>query len=594
MRSFIKIVFGSCLGVILAGLALGLIFSIYTASLFSAGQGQVKVEKNSVLKLSFDQVIPEKTNNTEAAIFNFSNDAFVGTYDIIESIRSAKEDKNIKGIYLHMSFSNLRTAKAEYIREALIDFKESGKFIYAYCGDYGYGQIAYYLATVADEVVLHPMGIVDFRGFSTAIPFFKDMLDNVGISMRAFYAGKYKGATEPYRLNQMSEENRYQIKSYLNELYDNFLDDISASRNLSKTELKRIASQLQGRRAELALESGLVDAIKFEDEVLDDLRKQLDLGEEDDLSLIELSDYHQVREKDRNIGAPSKIAILYAEGEIRNGDETYGMVTDDHYVKMIREIGKDDKVRALVLRVNSPGGDAFVSDEIWRALEQLQEKDIKVVASMGDVAASGGYYIACGADEILAEPNTITGSIGVFGMVPNAEKLLNDKIGIHLDTVKTERYSAGVVNPFYPIGEEEAALVQEGVDNAYNIFLSRVAEGRGMDRDAVHEIAQGRVWTGRKGVEIGLVDDLGDLHDAIARAASLAGIDDYRITEYPRIKDPIQKLMEELTGEKLVQSAKDHILKSHHPQASEWLHSLIYVLESGRPMARLPYLITTN
>ncbi len=350
-----------------------------------------------------------------------------------------------------------------------------------------------------------------------------------------------------------------------------------------------MAADLEGRRAKLALDAGLVDELKYEDEVFDEIRNVLDLKKGAKISFVTLGDYSASRKKDRNLKAPSKIAILYAEGEIRNAGETYGMITDDHYVDVIRKIGRDKKVRAVVLRVNSPGGDAFVSDEIWRELEILKQKDIKILASMGDVAASGGYYISCGAAKIFAEPNTITGSIGVFGLVPNYQELMNEKLGIHLDTVRMAPYATGVVNPFYPIGTKEAALVQEGVDHTYEVFLGRVAKGRKMTRDQVHEIAQGRVWTGRMALDIGLIDNLGNLDDAIVEAAKLADIKDYRITEYPRLKDPIQKLIEDLTRTKSIATIKEQVFNDQFPQTMKLMKSLEYMITSKRPMARLPF-----
>ncbi|NND07389.1 MAG: signal peptide peptidase SppA [Saprospiraceae bacterium] len=590
MKSFIKIVLGSCLGVIVATLVVGLILSGIGAAMFASDSDQGSIKANSVLQLSLKDNIPQKTGNTEEAMFNFSDEPIIGQFDMIQAIEAAAEDKNIKGLYLTLGSKGVASAKAQDIRNAIISFKESGKFVYAYCGNYGYGQSEYYIASAADKVFIHPLGAVDFRGFGSEIPFFKDMLDKIGVKMATFYAGKYKGATEPLRLNKMSDENRLQIKTYLSALYESFLNDIGSSRDLSRNRLSALASELGGRTAEMALENGLVDEIKYADEVLDALREALDLDEDEKIPLISVVDYHKERDKDRNLGSNAKVAVLYAEGEIRAGKETYGMITDQHYVDMIRKIGKDDKVKAVVIRINSPGGDAFVSDEIWRELELLQEKDITVVASMADIAASGGYYIACGADEIIAEANTITGSIGVFGVIPNVQELMNDKLGIHMDTVKTERYATGVVSSFYPIGKDEAKLIQESIDRIYRIFLDRVAEGRQMSIDDVHEIAQGRIWTGAKAKEIGLVDRLGDLDYAIARAVEIAEIEDYRITEYPRIKDPMQKLLEELTSSKGSTVLQDRLLKTYFPSSAALLMEFEQLLnQSNRPMARLPF-----
>ena len=592
MKTFLKIIFGSCLGVIIAVFVLGLIGSMVAASFMAKAQDGVKIHSNSVLKISLDKAIPQKTDNTQEAMYNFSNDAFVGLYETIQSIEAAKTDRNIKGIYLPLSFSALASAKAESIREAILDFKESGKFVYAYANDYGFGQRAYYVATAADKIFLHPLGMVDFRGYGVMIPFFKDLLDKVGVKMQPFYAGKFKGATEPYRLNKMSDENRLQIKEYLGEMYEDFIQDISKQRNISPEVLKTIAHNLEGRRANLALEASLVDELLYEDEVLEKMKEDLDLSEDDKLHLISIEDYATVRTKSKNLKSRNKIAIVYAEGEIRNGEETYGMITDEHFVSILRKIRKDDKVKAVVFRVNSPGGDAFVSDKIWREIELLKKADIPVVASMADVAASGGYYISCGADKIFAEPNTITGSIGVFGIIPNLENLMEEKFGIHMDTVNTSRYANGVVNPYFPIGENEAKIIQESVDHTYEIFLSRVASGREMTRDEVHEIAQGRVWTGRKAKELGLIDELGDLQAALDEAISLAGIDDYRITEYPKIKDPMQKLIEDITGQKMVGiDLPEQIFAKRFPEEYAIWEKLQYMMETQHPQARLPFFV---
>ena len=515
-------------------------------------------------------------------MYNFSEDPFLGLYEIRECIRHAKDDRNIKGIYLSLTSGGMGNATAQYLRDAILEFKESGKFVYAYSGNYGYSQGAYYLASSADQVMLHPLGAVDLRGFGAEIPFFKDMLDKIGVKMNVFYAGKYKGATEPFRLNQMSDENRYQIRQYISELYASFVKDIAAGRNQSEDQIRAAAENLSGRNADLALESKLIDQILYEDEVFDAISEQLDLNKDEKINFVDLNDYFAIKGKDLNLRAGSKIAVLYAEGEIRGGKEQYGMITDDQYVAILRKIRKDDKVKALVLRVNSPGGDAFVSDEIWREIQLVREEGIPVIASMGDVAASGGYYIACGADRIIAEPNTITGSIGVFGLIPNFEELMNDKLGIHIDTVKTARYANGIVSPFYPVGPDEAALVQESIDRTYEVFLSRVAQGRTMTRDAVHEIAQGRVWTGARAKEIGLVDQLGDLDDAIEVAAEMAGTDDFRINEYPRIKDPMQKLLEDITGQDLPAEIAAQMMTKRFPETSRLMSSLDFMLTMSK------------
>ena len=589
MKNFLRIVFGSCLGVLLAILVIGLIASLVGGSIMSSSTSKPSLSSNAVLRLDFKKLIPEKTDNTVQGADFFKEEKNLGLFEIVSTIEKAKDDKKIKGILLDLGFNSFGNAKAEAIRNALIDFKESGKFIYAYANRYGYGQGAYYLATTADQIWLHPLGAVDFRGFGVEMPFFKDLLDKMGVKMQPFYAGKFKSATEPFRRNDMSEENRKQVREYVSEMWEDFLGDIAASRDLSKEQLRQVAASVEGRLADKAIAAGLVDELLYEDQVFDKMRSSLDLDKDAKINFTSLENYHEVKGKDLNLSAPSKIAILYAEGQIRMGQESYGTITDEHYVGMLRKIRQDDKVDALVLRVNSGGGDAIASDMIWREIELLKEKGVKVIASFADVAASGGYYIACGADKILAEPNTITGSIGVFGMAPNVQELFNEKLGIYMDTVKTLPYATGIISPFYPVGPDQARLIQEGVDHTYEVFLSRVAEGRNMTRDEVHDIAQGRVWTGRMALKNGLIDELGDIKMAVAQAAELADIDDYRITEYPRIKDPYTLLLEELTGQKTSTSWYEAALQNRFPEAAEMVETLEYILSSNQPQARMPF-----
>ncbi|MBX2815964.1 MAG: signal peptide peptidase SppA [Saprospiraceae bacterium] len=589
MRKFLRIVFGSCLGVLLALLVVGLVASFFAGSIMGSGKKAPDVTSNSVLKLELNQVIPEKTGNTMNPPMLLSEEMQLGLYDIVSAVQRAKEDRNIKGIYLDLGFGSFGNAKAESLREAILDFKESGKFVVAYANRYGYGQGSYYLASAADEVWLHPLAAVDFRGFGTQITFYKDMLDKIGIEMQPFYAGKFKSATEPFRRTDMSDENREQVRIYVSELWEDFIADISESRAIPVSNLRTIAENVEGRMADGALASKLVDELLYEDEVFDRVRERLDLDKKEKIKFISLQNYNSANGADINLGAPSKIAILYAEGQIMAGEETYGTITDDHYVGMLRKIRKDDKVDAVVLRVNSGGGDAIVSDMIWREIELLKEKGVKVVASFADVAASGGYYIACGADEILAEPNCITGSIGVFGIVPNVQKLFNNKLGLHVDTMKTNAYATGIVNPMYPIGRQQSAMIQESINHTYEVFLERVSQGRNMTRDAVHEVAQGRIWTGRMAAENGLVDQLGSLQDAVTRAAELADISDYRITEYPRIKDPYTKLIEDLTGQKMPMAWQEKMFEKQFPETAAMLKELEGVMQSKGPQARIPF-----
>ncbi|NUO03720.1 MAG: signal peptide peptidase SppA [Saprospiraceae bacterium] len=544
MAQFFKFLLASCLGVTIA---LAILF-FGTIAIFGAMASQGNVPKpvsdNSVLRITFDNTIPEKTNNLEMDPFDFANDQILGVHDIIKSIEHAKTDDRIKGILIEADGITAGFTTTGAVRKALADFKTSGKFIIAY-SDY-YTQGAYYMVSVADEIYLNPLGMVDFRGFAAQVPFFKDMLDRLGISMQVFYAGKFKSATEPYRRNNMSEENKLQLREYLNELYAVMLNEISESRGVSVADLRKAADSYAANDPEAAVKLDLVDAVGYRDDALQDIRERLGMESDKQINTISLEDYS------RSVGGSGsgsdKIAVVYAEGTILDGKGDLGSVGSERYTKIINKIRKDDNIKAVVLRINSPGGSAIASENIWRELSLLRETDKPVIASMGDYAASGGYYIACMADSIYAEPTTLTGSIGVFNIIPSAQKMLADKAGIRFDTVKTGRYATGI-SPFYDLTEDEKQIIQLRTDQTYDIFLRRVAEGRKMEKGKVHEIAQGRVWTGMTAEKIGLVDEIGGLNKAIETAARMAGLEDYRLTEYPQTKEPIEQFFDRFMDE---------------------------------------------
>ena len=546
MRQFFKFLFASCLGVILAGFLLSLIGVGIIGGLVSQSEKPTTVKPNTVLHLTLDQQVPEQTNNLEMNPFDLKNQYILGLDDMLQAITQAKEDDRIQGIFIDLKQISLGPATAGTLRQALVDFKTSGKFVYAY-GEY-FTQGSYYLASVADKVYLNPLGDLDFRGFAVIQPFFKNMLDKIGVKMEVTYAGNFKSATEPFRYTQMSPENRLQVREYVQSLYDYYLLGISESRGKTVAELKAIADEWKIRNPEDAVEMGLIDAVSYQDQAMEDMRNQLGLDENDKIPFVTLANYSKAKGSGQDYSVKDKIAVVYAEGTIQDGEGKAGAIGDEEYMKWLEKIRHDDKVKAVVLRVNSGGGSALASENIWRELSLIQESGRPVVVSMGDYAASGGYYISCMADTIYAEPNTLTGSIGVFSMMPNVETLFEDKIGITFDTVKTGDYSTSLT-PFYSWTDSERQIMQEDVNEIYETFLKRVADGRNKTRDQVHEIAQGRVWTGQRAVELGLVDALGGMEEALATASRLAGIQKYRTTEYPKIKDPIQQLIESLTEE---------------------------------------------
>ena len=583
MKAFFKFVFASCLGTILALVAIIFLFGIFGAAIGGMSGGSEKISSNSVLTLDFEDVIPEKTNNVPINPYEFKTRKVIGLRDIIRSIDAAAGDDKVKGILVKSEDMNIGFATSYTIRQALERFKESDKFVISY-GRY-FSEGAYHMASVADEVYMNPLGMVLFDGFAAQIPFYKDMLDRIGVKMNVYYAGQFKSATEPVRRNDMSDQNRLQVKEYLNGLYDVFLDDISKSRDLTRNQLLKIANNLSVRSAKDAVQYKLIDGLKYGDEIETLLKEKLGLEEKEKIKYVGINKYFEQKTFAKEYSAKDQIVIIYAEGTIVDGEGENGSVGGDKYVKLIRKIRKKDEVKAIVLRINSPGGSAIASDMIWRELKMAKEDGIKIVVSMGDYAASGGYYIACMADSIFAEANTLTGSIGVFKTLPNMDVLFNKHLGIHWDSVKTTRHANGI-NTFFPTDPEIAAFLQEDTDNFYEVFLDRVGEGRGMSRDETHEIAQGRVWTGAKASNIGLVDKIGNLEDALRSAATMAGLDKYKIKEYPIVKEPIEQLIDEILN-----SNKDacirRILENEFPQV-KYIND---VRQMKGVQARLPFVL---
>lgn len=587
MSRFFKFVFASCLGVFLA-LAVMLAFGLIAGTRMASSASKApKVKANSILVVSLNQPIPERTNNMEMNPFDFENEKIRGLHELTDAIKAAKTDDNIKGIFLEMEGFMAGRATAASIHNALLDFKSEGKFIVSYAKNYSQG--TYYLASTADKLYLNPMGMVDFRGYASVIPMIKTMLDKIGVEMQIFYAGDFKGATEPYRLDKLSEPNKLQIREFLNDMFNNYLEDVSQNRNIPADSLRRIADTYRGRNAKSALAAGLVDELVYRDQVSKAMRTRLGIAEDDDIPQIKLHDYIKAQGSTKDFSAKDKIAVIYAEGTIIDGKSQPGSIGDYTYASLIREVRNDDKVKALVVRVNSGGGSGFASENIWRELQLVKESGRPVIVSMGDFAASGGYYMAALADSIFAEPNTLTGSIGVFSIIPNASELLNDKMGIRFDTVTTGPAAVGIT-PFFDLSSIDQEVMQELTETFYEQFLERVAEGRNMTRDEVHTVAQGRVWTGERALEIGLVDRIGNLNDAIASAATMAGVEKYRTVEYPAVKEPLQQLIEELTGQKEDRELQSKLIEKHLGGDFQILKLWRELQQTQGPQARMPFL----
>lgn len=586
MNQFFKFVFASCLGVFIAMILVAVISVMVISGIANSADKPPSVSPNSVLHLTLENAVPEKTNNLEMSPFDLKDTKILGLQDMLRMLEKAKTDDNIKGVFIETDAVNMGMATAGVLRDALKDFKTSGKFAVAYCEYCSQG--AYYVASVADQVVVNPQGNIDFRGFAAVIPFFKTMLDKIGVKMEVFYAGKFKSATEPFRRTEMSPENKIQTREYIEQVYGLFLKDISDSRGISVAELRSIADDYLAADPKEAQRLKMIDMVGHRDEALGKIREKIGLKEDDKLNLVKLDNYYKAKPPSENYSIKNKVAVIYAEGSIVDGKGEAGSIGDEAYMKILQRVRGDDQVKAVVLRINSGGGSALASENILREVNLTKQAGKPIVVSMGDYAASGGYYIAAYADTIVAEPNTLTGSIGVFSMIPIAKDLLNNKLGITVDTVKTGKFAHGIT-PFYEISPAEARILQNMTNKTYEMFLQRVSTGRHMTRDQVNEIAQGRVWTGIDAQRIGLVDEIGDLDKAIGIAAKLAALKEYRVTEYPQVKEPWQRLIEDITGDDEVRT--ERMLKQSLTEWYPYYKFAKEIQDSKGVQARLPFMI---
>jgi protease-4 len=468
----------------------------------------------------------------------------MGLDQILKDLDKAEKDENIKGIFLNLRGVSAGMATLTEIRDAMLDFKESGKFIYAYADSYS--QKSYYLASVADSIFMTPEGGFLFLGMSAQVMFYKKALEKVGVEMQVIRHGSYKGAVEPFLRQDLSDENREQIESYMGALWDKYLADISETRDISVEELNRFVDELGAADNKKLKEIGLVDGLIYYDEMLSIMKKKLDVEEEDDLEAITLKKYKDVPLKEKKEYSRDKVAVIYAMGTVVDGEAGEGSIGSARIARAIRKARRDESVKAIVFRINSGGGSALASDIIHQEVK-LAAAAKPLVASMGNVAASGGYYIAAPADTIIASPNTVTGSIGVFGTIPNIQVLLNDKLGITTDVVKTNKHSdiLSITNPLDP---GERAFIQKMVDDTYMSFVNIVAEGRGKTYEEIDAIAGGRVWAGTNALDLGLIDMYGGLEKSIEVAAEMAGLENYRVQSLPKLDDPMTAIMKQLTG----------------------------------------------
>lgn len=558
MKSFFKTLLAVIIGIFASGVLAVLCLTCSVAGLVLSADDSVQTEKNDVLVLRLNTELDETEPDMP---FSFSllgglnMDKNLSLRTLLEAIELAAADKNIEGIYLNTDGLAAAPASLKALRGALADFKAAGKWIVAYNDSYGFGQ--YYVASVADSLFVNPLGSVTLNGMTSVIPFFKGTLDKLGVEMQIFRVGTYKSAVEPYMQEHMSEANRLQTMTYLQEIWDDVVADIAASRGLSADSLNAWANRAIGYDEVAQLPAGLVDGARYRSE-MEPLVKRM-AGQKEDETLHGVT-YTQMASTANAKDEGDRIAVFYAVGDIvDSGSKGETAIVGDDVVRQLGKLAKDKKVKAVVLRVNSPGGSAFASEQIWRALMDLKAAGKTLVVSMGDYAASGGYYISAPADYIFAEPTTLTGSIGVFGMIPNFGSIA-DRIGLNFEEVKTHEY--GTLTTFRAATEGEKAKIQHGVETTYATFLSRVSEGRHLPTDSVHTIAQGRVWTGAHALGIGLVDELGGLRQAVRKAAQLAGIEEgkYHTKNYPERKDPFSALLEQGQDDDLTIRMADALL----------------------------------
>ncbi len=537
--NFLRNLLAAILGTLIAVGILFAMFFLFTILVGGSDNGVV-VKRNSVLELAFTEPIQDYVGRDDSDPFSGFWEESVGLDVILHAISEATTDENIQGISLTTSFLQAGLAQTQEIRKALLDFKLSGKFVFAH-SDF-FTQKDYYLASVANKIYLNPVGAMEFKGLSTEVLYYKDLQEKSGVKMEVIRHGKYKSAVEPYLLDAMSDENRTQITELITSIWDVMLNDISNSRNINKEDLNTIADTLGARTPQYANINGLIDDVLHHDEYESLLKTKLGLEEEDKPNYVNFFDY---ADKVRNRNLPSgkeKVAIIYAQGEIFYGEGDKDIIGQGIIVRSLQKAVDDENVKAIVLRVDSPGGSALVSDIIWREVEVSKARK-PVVVSFGNVAASGGYYIGVGADKIFAEPSTITGSIGVFGTIPNVNGL-SQKVGINAEQVGTNQNSVDY-SFFEPMTESFKNVMTEGIEATYETFLDRVAKGRNMSVEEVDAVAQGRVWSGIEAQKLGLVDELGSLEDAIEAAAQLANLQFYGIRKFPRYKSGFEKFMDD-------------------------------------------------
>ena len=547
MKDFLKFTLATITGLMLVGAILTFFSIVVLVGLIGSSEPTVQVKPNSVFVLNLNKPLSERAVEDPITMLMGEDYASIGLNEVLTSIKKAKEEANITGIYLEASgYSDASPAEWEEIRRALMNFKESGKFIVAYGDNYSQGE--YYLCSVADKVILNPQGSIEWTGISSQPIFYKRLLEKIGVTMNIFKVGTYKSAIEPFIATEMSEANREQTHAYLNSIWTRITEDIATSRSISTKDLNKYADEMIALSpTERFIEAGMADTLLYKDEVKEYLKKLTHTNSHQSLNTLSLKEMKAIEEVAIFPKNEGRIAVYYAVGEIMDDIpggtfSTEECIVGSQTIKELSQLREDDQVKAVVLRVNSPGGSAFASEQIWNEVVKLKAKK-PVIVSMGGMAASGGYYISCAADSIFAEATTLTGSIGIFGMMPNMEGLLSDKLGLDFDIVKTNRY-ADFASPTRPMTEGEKALLQKTIERGYDLFVTRCAEGREMSKEALCRVAEGRVWTGEMAKELGLVDQIGGIDEAVKAAAEKAGLKEYTRATYPKQADLFNSLMQ--------------------------------------------------
>ncbi len=585
MKEFLKFTFASVVGFIIAFVLVFLLFmGIFISAVQFAEDEVVLVKNNSILEIKLDQPIHDRGVNQPFYPGNFEMEKSMGLDDVLENLKKAAVDNNIKGVLLNLGMVPQGAATKKEIRDALAKFKESGKFIVSYAENYSQG--TYYLASVSDKIYMHPEGGMFFKGLNAEVMFYKGLLEKVKVEPQVIRHGEFKSAVEPFILDKMSKANRIQTQLFIDEIWDVLVQDISVSRGISVEQLNKLADELAVNLPDGAMKNKLVDGLVYRDQLDKELKELAGVTEDEKLRLVKMTKYSDAIVKEyRKKRSKNKVAVVYAIGSIKSGKGDDLTIGSDRIAGAIHNARKDSTVKAIVMRVNSPGGSALASDVIWREIV-LAKKEKPVVVSFGDVAASGGYYISTHADKIFASPITITGSIGVFGMVPNFKPMMNELLGVTTDNVKTNKH-ADYISVTRKMSEFEYDVTLKGVESVYETFTKNVAEGRDMPIEEVLKIAEGRVWAGTSAKDIKLIDEFGGLEDAIEEAAKLAELDNYRTISLPKQKDPITEMIEQITGQQQ-QSA----IKAELGPFYKYYEHLRKLSEMEGVQARLPYEIS--